>query len=975
MIFYILDSDEKLVETIQSPNEEGEGGITAIDGIVEEKISTYELLELTVPADSKGLENIKEEMTLIFEDISGWREFTIYEIEDEDGDNFNTFIRAELGSSELIDEVIEDNHSGVSNNPETVLNKLLEGTRYSAGHVDSSVYSQAFNVNTEFMNVLEAINEFADNYNAEIRFSYVVDGNKVVNRFVNVYRTYGEYKGKIFEIDRDITSVKRTVNTELIKTTIIPYSTEQPVDPEDPENNDTFRLGIEDVEWSKANGDPVDKPLGQNYLVDPVALENWAKRNPDGSLRHRKISMEFDTDNPETIINMAWVQLGRYTQPRTNYEVNAIDLYALTNNEDLKHEQILLGDTGGVKDHYFSRPIEIQTRLVEVKRDLFDPRNNDYVFGSSRGIFSANAGVEKAEEVARSIEDVVKRLTDFQQVIDSANRVFRGSNTPSEPMENDIWFRPHPSKQGHSQMLVYNGATWVIEADSSDLEDASRLQFGTIDGGQINVINLVADNITGGQLRLETGLEITNQGSPILTVNSAGEVEFSVSKLVIRNRDIEEELDRIAEFEDGKSAYELAVDNGYTGTEAEWLESLKGSDGEQGVAGERGEDGRTAYFHTAWANNATGTSGFSRTNSTNKLYIGTYSDFEQDSSTDPSKYSWTLVKGEKGDQGEQGDQGVKGDKGDKGEDGVSVVDVDVMYYLSTSQTSLTGGNWLSNPPNWENGKFMWTKTVTTYSTGQQTETDPVNVTGSKGDTGQTGQTGQSGSDGRSVSVLTEQYYLSDSHEELTGGSWSEEAPEWEENKYMWTRIKITYENPSGTDYTTEIVDKSWDAISIANTKADQTTVDEINDKVGDIDSQMPSREEMNYINNALEDYQRDIDNANTELSTVKDDVENLESATNTIHNNLLDTTEKWSFIDRYMIAGNDGLLISDMESGTGIRITDDRIDFLDGAGEPVAYINNQQMQINRGIFVQSATVGEHREETIGDGHTITQWVG
>ena len=675
MIFYVLNSGEKLVETIQSPDESGVAGITAIQGVVEEKLSTYELIELIVPADSDGLEKIEEEMTIIFKDISGWREYIIYEVEDIDGDSLETTIRAELSSSELIDEVIERDIRGISNNPERNLEEILDGTRWLAGQVDSSLYSQPLNVDTSYMNVLEALNEYATKYGAEIRFRYEVDGNKVVRRYVDAYKQFGEYKGKIFEIDRDMTSVKRTVNTELIKTTIIPYSKElekEYPEGEEPETKETYRIGIEDIEWKKSNGDPADKPLGQNYLVDPVALERWGKLNSDGTRRHKKIPMEFDFDNAEAIINMAWVQLGRYTQPRVSYEVSAIDLYAMTGDEDLKHEQILLGDTGGVKDHYFSNPLEIQTRLVEVKRDLFDPRNNDYVFGDPRTIFSANASVEVAEEMAKDMEDVITRIENAQISIDGKTKVFRGSEVPVNPEENDIWFRPHPSKQGHTQIMLFNGATWEIHVDSSDLEDAGRLTFGTIDGANINVINLIADNITGGQLKLENGVEITHKGIPILKVNNSGEVEMNVSKMTINALDMEAELERIQALEDGKDAYELAVENGFEGTMEEWLESLKGKDGEdgkdgpqgpQGIRGPAGKDGKATYTWIRYADTASG--GGISNNPTGKEYIGLAHNKDTPTESDtPTDYTWSLIKGP---QGETGNRGVEGPKGKDGE--------------------------------------------------------------------------------------------------------------------------------------------------------------------------------------------------------------------------------------------------------------------------------------------------------------------
>lgn len=94
-------------------------------------------------------------------------------------------------------------------------------------------------------------------------------------------------------------------------------------------------------------------------------------------------------------------------------------------------------------------------------------------------------------------------------------------------------------------------------------------------------------------------------------------------------------------------------------------------DGTMGTPGTPGRDGRTPYVHTAWANNATGTSGFSLDSSINKLYIGIYTDFEPNDSTDPTKYKWTLIKGEKGDKGEQGERGLQGLQGAKGDQGVA----------------------------------------------------------------------------------------------------------------------------------------------------------------------------------------------------------------------------------------------------------------------------------------------------------------
>lgn len=222
---------------------------------------------------------------------------------------------------------------------------------------------------------------------------------------------------------------------------------------------------------------------------------------------------------------------------------------------------------------------------------------------------------------------------------------------------------------------------------------------------------------------------------------------------------------------------------------------IKGADGANGTPGKAGADGKTPYLHIAYANSADGSSGFSTTDSTNKLYIGQYTDYTEADSSTPSKYSWTKIKGETGPQGAAG---------------VSVTSVDVQYYLSTSATSLIGGSWSTTAPDWVNGKYMWSKTVTTLSNGTKKESDPACITGSKGNTGSTGATGSAGT---GIVSITEEYYLSTSKTSQTGGSWVTDPPTWSSGKYMWTRSKIVYKNPTSTEYTTPVCDSSWEAVN------------------------------------------------------------------------------------------------------------------------------------------------------------------
>lgn len=119
---------------------------------------------------------------------------------------------------------------------------------------------------------------------------------------------------------------------------------------------------------------------------------------------------------------------------------------------------------------------------------------------------------------------------------------------------------------------------------------------------------------------------------------------------------------------DGKTDFSVSDSNReYIGMYADFTEQdstnpddyawtlVKGANGSQGIPGKAGADGKTPYFHIAYANSADGKTGFDVVVSAGKQYIGQYTDYDTpDDSIDPTKYSWTKIKGEQGEKGEQG---------------------------------------------------------------------------------------------------------------------------------------------------------------------------------------------------------------------------------------------------------------------------------------------------------------------------------
>ena len=137
--------------------------------------------------------------------------------------------------------------------------------------------------------------------------------------------------------------------------------------------------------------------------------------------------------------------------------------------------------------------------------------------------------------------------------------------------------------------------------------------------------------------------------------------DISVTEETSPSASVGEDLPR------GKSAYEVAVENGFSGTETEWLASLKGATGAPGANGKDGENGKTPYV---------GDNG--------NWYIGA------DDTGKPSRGA----KGEPGSPGARGEPGSPGAKGDKGDPGatpnLTIGSVTTLEAGQNATASITG---------------------------------------------------------------------------------------------------------------------------------------------------------------------------------------------------------------------------------------------------------------------------------------------
>lgn len=155
-----------------------------------------------------------------------------------------------------------------------------------------------------------------------------------------------------------------------------------------------------------------------------------------------------------------------------------------------------------------------------------------------------------------------------------------------------------------------------------------------------------------------------------------------------------------------------------------------GTNGTDGIPGTPGADGRTTYFHIKYSSVANPTSS-SQMTETPSTYIGTYVDFTQADSTDPSDYTWARFEGI---QGEKGDQGIPGTNGEDGK----------TSYLHIKYSNDGGTTFTSN-----NGEDpgAWIGVYVDFNINDSDDPSDYKWTKIKGEPGVTGDPGPAGKDG------------------------------------------------------------------------------------------------------------------------------------------------------------------------------------------------------------------------------------
>ncbi|MED4080095.1 phage tail spike protein [Halalkalibacterium halodurans] len=354
---YIFDQDDHLLTIISE-----ETGLLSTQFREELNHIPDTPFVFSVEADIPKAKYIVEENQVVFRDTEGdLRLFRIKEIDDQDNiDGPVTTATCEPACMELNDHIIVDRRF-VDKQAQEAIDAALEGTRWT-GTVEVELSTAT--TNFYYTSSIEAIWNILQVWGGDFKDVVTFDSqNNITSRQIRIKQRLGADHGKRFEIDHNTTEIGRTVLSYPV-TALYGRGASLPIEDDDGEHTGGYTRYIDfaDVVWSKANGDPVDKPKGQRWVGDPNALKKYGYLQNGKRLHRYGIWQNQDIEDPAELLRATWEQLETAQKPEVNYRLSV----------DLFDKKVSLGDTARAIDRQFARPIEIQARIVAVEYDLLD---------------------------------------------------------------------------------------------------------------------------------------------------------------------------------------------------------------------------------------------------------------------------------------------------------------------------------------------------------------------------------------------------------------------------------------------------------------------------------------------------------------------------------------------------------------------------------------------------------------------------
>lgn len=680
---------------------------------------------------------------------------------------------------------------------------------------------------------------------------------------------------------------------------------------------------------------PLSMQLYPSTFTSATAEDQWTRRDFD-----------FDTDEPNELRRLAYLKLKQHCYPAITYEVDGF-------------VDVEIGDTIQIYDDGFSPALIIKARVSEQKISFTNPSSNKTTFSNFKALENKlSDGIQAAFErlFEASKPYTIKLSTD--NGIAFKNGQGQTIVTPTLMRGNKVinsgwrWVVDGVIKATSSsyivrasdinQKMVLTVSAWV---DNKEVASEQLTLINTSDGlqgpkgdtGPQGAIGPKGDRGEKGE-RGERGLQGLqglqgakgDQGIPG-TKGADGRTQYThiaYADTISGSGFSQTNADKtyIGVYVDFNSTDSVNPAD-YRWTRWRGSDGLNGKDGPQGIPGKPGADGRTPYFHRAWANSADGRTDFSTSDSTNKRYLGTLTDFTEADSQDPGSYKWTALFGTTEQSGNILLDSNTGWRNKHQQDFVLAeplksgkqYTLSAKWWRSDNSTLIFGIR--ENPSdNWQ-----WIKLSYSFELDVWSATFTSNKNLNAGDT---------------VSFFTGEL------EGIGNADWA---------VLTVGAIPMTSWQPHWSETQKQL-----------DSKADQVLTQEqlnaLNEKAGVIQAELEAKASADTLDNWIKAYQDFVKTNEEARAQAETDLISASQRVSEIAKDLGELSDRWNFIDSYMSSSNEGLVIGKNDGSSSMLFSPSGRISMFSAGIEVMYISQGVIHIENGIFSKTVQIGRYREE-------------
>lgn len=472
-MIYLFDKDEKLIKIIRKPAIKT--ALQKFSLTTENYVSDRLTVEMKALKDDE-LAKLEYMAIQSIDDIHKFHYF--YIAQGNTKGDITTLIGVQSGIEELRKTVVYDKRP-TDQRARPVIEWLLTGTNWSPRFIAET---NPKSTNFYYISTFDALKKVCKVWGLEMQFFVEMNGSQIGARYIDFKRKIGEAVGKRVVYGHNALEILQEVEKTNLYTALVGRGKGEQVSSAEDTGKDADgygrKINFEEIVWSKAKGDPLDKPLGQKYLEIPEMTAKYGIKQPDGKMRPKIGFVEFsEEEDKNELIKQTYEALIESSRPKLALKTSTVYL-----------KGVQIGDTIRVVRH--DRHLDYDTRIFEITFNRLNNESSDIKLGdrvSESNDAKVQSTVNKAldEFKAGEFTEFVKKLPEF---IPSANGFNHNWYTSTDPTEshpgqvliNDSWYKPDPEHEGHTIMYRWTGEMWqeVLRTwDGTGLQDKIKKEF------------------------------------------------------------------------------------------------------------------------------------------------------------------------------------------------------------------------------------------------------------------------------------------------------------------------------------------------------------------------------------------------------------------------------------------------------------------------------------------------------------------